>query len=126
MDYGATSFYPFAMWDENSVYPKVESVCAFKPHMKNFFVETFKHETFNKNSDESAILKTKFYHPADLIIQHLPIKGKVKNNEVNRMRNGYIVDVLTSVDIQEVVKNGGKVIQIYEGVFYRDFQHVAF
>ena len=35
------------------------------------------------------------------------------------MRNGYIIDVLTSVDICEIVKIGGKIIQIYEGVYYR-------
>ena len=36
------------------------------------------------------------------------------------MRTGYIIDTLTSVGIQEIVKSGGKVIQIYEGVFYRE------
>ena len=36
------------------------------------------------------------------------------------MRNGYIINTLTSVDIQQVVKIGGKVIQIYEGVIYRE------
>ena len=35
------------------------------------------------------------------------------------MRNGYIVDTLTSVDIQEIVKIGGKVTEIFEGVIYR-------
>ena len=39
----------------------------------------------------------------------------VKKLEVNRMRNGYIIDTLTSVDIPEIVKSGGKVIEIYEG-----------
>ena len=34
------------------------------------------------------------------------------------MRNGYIIDTLTSVDIQETVKIGGKVIEIYAGVIY--------
>ena len=34
------------------------------------------------------------------------------------MRNGYVIDTLTSVDICEIVKNGGKVIEIYEGVIY--------
>ena len=34
------------------------------------------------------------------------------------MRNGYIIDTLTSVDIQEIVKIGGRVIEIYEGVIY--------
>ena len=36
------------------------------------------------------------------------------------MRNGYIIDTFTSVDIQEIVKIGGKVIEIYEGVIYRE------
>ena len=34
--FDATSLYPSAMWDENSVYPKIESVLAFKTHMNNF------------------------------------------------------------------------------------------
>ena len=40
--------------------------------------------------------------------------------EINRMRNGYIIDTLTSVDIQAIVKKGGKVIEIYQSVFYRE------
>ena len=36
------------------------------------------------------------------------------------MRNGYITQIMTSVDIQEIVKIGDKVIQIYEGVIYRE------
>ena len=36
------------------------------------------------------------------------------------MRNGYIIVTLTSVDIQEIVKNGGKVIENYEGVILRE------
>ena len=36
------------------------------------------------------------------------------------MRNGYNVDTLTSVDIQEIVKIGIKVIEFYEGVIYQE------
>ena len=36
------------------------------------------------------------------------------------MRNGYIIDYLKCVDIQEIVKIGGEVIEIYEGVIYRE------
>ena len=32
------------------------------------------------------------------------------------MRNGYIIDTLTSVDNQGIVEIGGRVIQIYESV----------
>ena len=120
MDFDATSLYPSAMWDENSVYPKIETGFAFKPHMNDVYVEAFNIQTFNEDGDESAILTIKYYNPPDLIFQHLPVKEKVKKIEVNRMRNGYIIDTLTSVDIQEIVKIGGKVIEIYEGVIYRE------
>ena len=36
------------------------------------------------------------------------------------MRTGYITHVLTSVDFPEIVKIGGKVIEIFEGVIYRE------
>ena len=36
------------------------------------------------------------------------------------MRIGYIIDTLTSVGIQEIVNRDGKVIEIYEGVIYRE------
>ena len=35
MDFDATSLYPTAMWDENSVYPKIETRFAFKPDMND-------------------------------------------------------------------------------------------
>ena len=120
MDFDATSLYPSAMWDEKSVYPKIETGFAFKPNMNDDYVEAFNNQSFNEDGDESAILTIKYYNPPDLIFQHLPVKERVKKIEVNRMRNGYIVDTLTSVDIQEIVKIGGKVIEIYEGVIYRE------
>ena len=36
------------------------------------------------------------------------------------MRNGYIIDTLASVDIQEIVIIVGKVVEIFEGVIYRE------
>ena len=41
------------------------------------------------------------------------------------MRNGYTTQVLTFADIQEIVKIGGKVIEIYEGVIYRENYKVS-
>ena len=120
MDYDATSLYPSAMWDCNSVYPEIETGFCFKPDMNDVYVEAFNNQTFNEDGDESAILTIKNYIPPNLIFQHLPVKGKVKKIEVNRMPNGYIIDTLTSVDICEIVKIGGKVIEIYEGVIYRE------
>ena len=39
--------------------------------------------------------------------------------EVNRMRRGFVYDMLTSVDICEIVELGAEAIEIYEGVIYR-------
>ena len=102
-----------------NLYLKTESGFAFKPDVNDVFVEAFNNQTFSQVVGESAILIRKIYNPPNLMFQHLPVKEKVKNIEVNRMRNGYIIDTLTSVDIQEIVRFGGKVIRIYEGVIYR-------
>ena len=53
-----------------------------------------------------------------MIAQYQPVKDKVKKLEINRMRDGYIADVLTSVDIQEIVKTERNLFEIYEGVIY--------
>ena len=120
MCYDGNSLYPSAMYDCESVYPKLETGFAFKPNLKKTYVEAFNNQTFNEDGDESVILTIKYYNPPNLIFQRLPVKEKVKKIDVNRMRNGYIIDTLTSVDFQEIVKNGGKVIEIYQGVIYRD------
>ena len=114
-DFDAVSSYPSAMWDKNSIYPKIKSGFAFEKHMNNALVEKFNNQTFTQGS---AILKIKYYIPKNLIAQNLPVKEKEKKIEITRMRNGYITQVLTYVDIQEIVKIGGKVIKVYEGVIY--------
>ena len=105
------------MWDSSSIYPKIETGYAFTRDMNDNLVEKFNNQTFNQGS---AILKIKYYNPKILIVQHLPVKEKVNKMDINRMRNVYITQVLTSVVIQEIVKIGGKVIEIYEGVIYRE------
>ena len=116
-DFDAVSLYPSAMWDEKSIYPRIETGYAFTRDMNKFLVHRYNNQTFTQGS---AILKIKYYNPKNLIVQHLPVKEKENKTQINRMRNGYIVDVLTSVDIQEIVKIGGKVVEIYEGVIYRE------
>ena len=116
-DFDANSLYPSAMWDENSKYPRIETGYAYTRDMNDELVEKFNNQTFSKGS---AFLKIKYYNPKNVIVKHLPIKEREKKIEINRMRNGYIIDILTSVDIQEIVKIVGKVIEIYEGVIYKE------
>ena len=61
------------MWDEKSIYPRIETGYAFKSHMNNELVNKFNNQTFNKGS---AFLKIKYYNPKNLIVQHIPIKEK--------------------------------------------------
>ena len=57
LDCGATSLYPSAMWDENSVTPKLENGFDFTPYLKDVYVESLKNQTLQKEYDGSAILK---------------------------------------------------------------------
>ena len=108
--FDSTSLYPSAMYDETSVYPKIETVYAFTSEMNDEIVNQFKTKTFTK----SEILKIKCFNSQDIILQHISVREEeVKKVEVNRLRNGCIVDVLTSVDIREIVRVGGKVIEVY-------------
>ena len=63
MNFDAMSLYLSAMWDEKSVYPKIEAGFAFKHLMSNIYVETFNNQTFNKDGNDSAVLKYKYYIP---------------------------------------------------------------
>ena len=84
-DFDAVSFYPSAMWDEKSIYPRIETGYAYTRDMNDELVEKFNNQTFTKGS---AFLKTKYYNPRGLIFQQLPVKEKEKKIEINRMRNG--------------------------------------
>ena len=81
------------------------------------FFEKFNNQT---STQGSAILKIKYFNPPALIFQHSPVEHKVKKHDIIRMQKSYIIDILTSVGIQEIVKTGGKVVHIYELVSYRE------
>ena len=86
-DFDCTSLYPSAMWDVSSIYPNIETGYASTRDMNDELVQKFNIQTFTQ---ESAILKNNNYNPKKLIVQHLPVKEKVKNIECNLVRNGYI------------------------------------
>ena len=112
------------MWDEKSIYPRNEIGYAFTSDMNDDIVEKINNGKFNRGS---AILKINYYNPKNPIVQHFPVKEKEKKIEINRMRNGYIIDTLTSVDIKELVKFNCRIIETYEGVIYREkFKIISF
>ena len=88
LDFDAVSLNPSAMWNEKSICPRIESGCTFYIDKNDELVNKFNNQTFNQGS---AILKIKIFNPENLIVQHLPVKERVNENEVNRMRNSYII-----------------------------------
>ena len=115
--YDANGFYPSAVSDDKSVFPRTETGYAFTPDMNDEIVKKFNE---GNSTQRSAILIIRFFNPKKLIVQQLPVKKRVKKIGINLMRIGFKVDTLTSVDNQENVKIGGKVIEIYQGVIYRE------
>ena len=57
MNSDATSLYPTAMFEKNSIYPKIDTGYPFKPLINDIFINCFDRKTFNQDGNESAILK---------------------------------------------------------------------
>ena len=55
-----TSFYPSAMWANDSVYPKIETGYTIKPHLNDVFVNDFYIQTFNQDGNDSASSEKSF------------------------------------------------------------------
>ena len=108
--------YGSAIWDENKNYPRIETGFVFTKNMKNGPV-IFNTGIFTQGS---CVLRIKYFNPKNLIVQHLPVREREKKIEINCMRNGYIIDHFTSVDIQENVEIGGIVVEKYESYTYRE------
>ena len=89
------------MRDDNSIYPRIESGYAYTDDTNDELVENFNTNKFNQGS---AISKINYYNPKSLIVQNLPVKERENTIEINRMRNGYPVATLTSVDLQKNAK----------------------
>ena len=129
VSYDFNSFYPSAQIDINSTWPKIETAYPFKKYMNDAVCYLFNSGKWNQ-LNRSAFLTIKYHNPESLIFQLLPIKEKIKNpyknnrlEEINRMRNGIIIDTLTSVDIVEIVKCGGVILEVFEGFFCHNLEY---
>ena len=123
VSYGFISLYPSAQIDINGTLPKIETTYPFKKIMNESICGLFNSGRWNE-LNRSAFLTVRYYNPENLIFQHLPVKEKIKNpyknnrlQEIIRMRNGIIIDTLTSVDIIEIVKYGGLILEVFEEFF---------
>ncbi|ESO98096.1 hypothetical protein LOTGIDRAFT_174352 [Lottia gigantea] len=114
------------MSDLDSEYPRAESGRPFLPEEEKEFVKLFNKQKFRPRT---AILTVWFDYPKNMFFQPIPAKdkitftnkgGKKETGTKIRFRNGFCHDVLTSVDIQEIVKAGGRIIRILDGIVYEE------
>ena len=89
----------------------------------------FKSGRWNEKN-RSLFLTVKYHNPENLVFQHLPVKEKIENpyknnrlEEINRMRNGTIIDTFTSININEISKSGGVILEVYEGFFCHNLEY---
>ena len=83
MDFDATSSFPSAMWDEKSVYPKIEIGYAFTLHMNDVFVNDFNNQTFNQDGIDNAFLKTKKFTVQQILYFNISLlKKKLKTKKL--------------------------------------------
>ena len=127
MAFDANGLYASAMCDGE--YPKTESARAITEYEQEEFVKLFNKQQFRPRC---AILSVWFEYPTNMFFQPIPAKDKItytviengksqtKSGDKIRFRNGFCNDVLTSVDIQEIVRAGGKVIKILDGIVYEE------
>ena len=128
VSYDFNSLYPSAQIDKNSTWPKIETAYLFKKYMNDAVCYLFNSGKWNQ-LNRCAFLTVKHHNPDNLIFQHIPINENIKNpykknrlEEINRMRNGIIIDTLTSIDIVEIVKYGGVILDVYEGFFCHNLE----
>ena len=113
--------YPSDQIDIKNPSPRTETTYPFKKIMNESFCSLFISGRWNV-LNRSAFLTVKYHNPENLFFQHLPVKEKTKNpcknnrlKEINRRRKSIIVDTLPSVDIVEIMKCGGIILEVFEG-----------
>ncbi|ESO97163.1 hypothetical protein LOTGIDRAFT_174549 [Lottia gigantea] len=107
MAFDANGLYASAMSDLDSEYPGAESGRPFLPKENKEFVKLFNEQKFRPRTLKiKLLLRTK--------------KGNKESGTKIRFRNGFCSEVLTSVDIQEIVKAGGRIIKILDGIVYEE------
>ena len=123
VSYDFNSLYPSAQIDINRIWHKIETAYLLEKYMSDAVCSLFDSARWNE-LNRSAFLTVKYHNPENLVFQHLPIKGKIENpyknnrlEEINRMKNGITIDTLTSVDVVEIVKYGGLILEVFEGFF---------
>ena len=93
------------MWDEKSIYPRIETGYAYTKDMSIDLFNKFNNQPLTRGN---VILKIRYYNPKDLIVQHLPNKEEVNRSEKNSMRNGFSLMFCHRYIIKNLLQREGK------------------
>ena len=125
------SLYPSAMVDSKSKFSKIETAKAILPESSDLLCELF--NTGNWSSlNKNGFFKVLYHSSKENILQHLPINEKVynpktkKEEQINVFRNGEIIDHVTSIDLEEIVRVGGRVLKFFEGFICDQLEYSPF
>ena len=108
------------MAHDHSTWPKIETAKAILPESSDPLCNIFNKNNWKK-LNKSGSFKVKYHNPDYLILQHLAVNEDVLNEnehkyeKINSFKNGDIIDYVTSVDLEEIVRIGGFVLEFYEG-----------
>ena len=114
------SLYPSARAHEKSTWPAIGTAKAVNPEGIEVYCKLFNTGEW-ASFKKTGFSKVKYHNPENLILQHMAVKedvyneAKNKSEKVNRFRNGYITQHLTSVNIEQIVRVGGVIKELYEG-----------
>ena len=129
VSYDLNTLYPSAQLDVNITWPKIETTYPFTKYMSEAVCRLFNSGRWNE-INTSAFLTLKYHNPKSLVCQQLPINEKVNNSyknnrveEINRLRNGIIINTLTFIDIVEIAKCGGFILEVFEGFFSHKLEY---
>ena len=100
----------------DSKWLKIESAKAVEIEDSKCFCELFIIGE-RKNLNKTGFFKMRYFYPKEIFFRHMSVKGEIFNDrknryeENNRFRIGDIIQHLTSVDIEEVVRPGGYIVK---------------
>ena len=121
VSYDFNSLYPSGQTVTNGTCLKIETAYPFKKYMSDGFCNLFISGRWNEQ-DRCAFITVKYLKPDILVLQHFPVTDKItnsyKNNTlegINRMRVGVFMDTITRIDILEIAKSGGFILEVFEG-----------
>ena len=77
------SLYPSAMAHENSKWPAIETAKAITPEDSNLLCELLNNNEW-KSLNKTGFFKVKYYHPENLVLQHMAVKEDVFNETKNK------------------------------------------